>query len=581
MARQNSKKFLNKSIKKIIILVIPFLIIDLLFGIFLLKNYQVQVSNYIGSSANIYIQRIDDNFDHINYQVINMLIKGREVKDILRFPKESPGKDEEILDFINAKNDLIDDLNEMSSTYGEEYHFWFYAVGSGVYADSSANDDAGRFKAKEAFRTMILERIKKGTLETSKKRKWFLLRGNGKNYIISVFENRGCYLGCWMEEEDFAKPFLSLEKMNGSAVLLLNSEGLPCSVQGNSETCIQIAKKEGKRGSTGFLSPYLIRDYSLKYGDFQIRIIANSGLINQTFIFQVILIFVTLIVSGVIIYLLYYVRRGILKPIRYFMDNLASFQLTGNLKGYNRYAEFEEAEKLFHTLGEKIEKLKIDIYEEKLQKQRIELDYLQLQIKPHFYINCLNNIYSMAQIKKWKEIQDLAIYVSNYLRYIFRRGMDPVLLRDELELVKNYLEIQKILYHRSLEYKIRADEEAFLCEIPPLLIQTFVENSIKYTMDLDTVVVITVSASVTRYVDTDWMILEVQDTGKGYDEERLKKLNGGEFGEGEGGRQVGIWNAYQRLKLLYGEGADIKFCNHIRGGACVRIQIPREKGGMG
>lgn len=72
----------------------------------------------------------------------------------------------------------------------------------------------------------------------------------------------------------------------------------------------------------------------------------------------------------------------------------------------------------------------------------MELDYAQLQIRPHFYINCLNVIYSMAQTGRNREIQEIALQVSRYLRYIFKRSMKPVTLGSELEFVENYLKVQ-------------------------------------------------------------------------------------------------------------------------------------------
>ena len=80
---------------------------------------------------------------------------------------------------------------------------------------------------------------------------------------------------------------------------------------------------------------------------------------------------------------------------------------------------------------------------EQLEKQKTKIDYLQLQIRPQFYINCLNSIYSMAKLKHTEEIQQLALYVSGYMRSIFRKGTKPILMDEELQQIVNYVKIQK------------------------------------------------------------------------------------------------------------------------------------------
>ena len=92
-------------------------------------------------------------------------------------------------------------------------------------------------------------------------------------------------------------------------------------------------------------------------------------------------------------------------------------------------------------MADEVQKLKIDIYEKQLEKQKIELDYAQLQIRPHFYINCLNIIHSMAQVNLMNEIQEITFQVSVYLRYIFKKSMEPVTLEEELNFTRNYLRV--------------------------------------------------------------------------------------------------------------------------------------------
>ena len=89
---------------------------------------------------------------------------------------------------------------------------------------------------------------------------------------------------------------------------------------------------------------------------------------------------------------------------------------------------------------------------EQLEKQKTKIDYLQLQIRPHFYINCLNSIYSMAQLKHTEEIQQLALYVSGYMRSIFRKGTKPILMDEELQQIVNYVKPELIVVAIALYF---------------------------------------------------------------------------------------------------------------------------------
>lgn len=104
----------------------------------------------------------------------------------------------------------------------------------------------------------------------------------------------------------------------------------------------------------------------------------------------------------------------------------------------SKLIELEQANDQFKDLMEQIKTFKIAMYEQELEKQQIQLDYMKQQIKPHFFLNCLTSIYSMAQIQMYQEIEDMAMSTSKYFRYLFQNGEDFVPLENELEHVRMY-----------------------------------------------------------------------------------------------------------------------------------------------
>lgn len=300
---------------------------------------------------------------------------------------------------------------------------------------------------------------------------------------------------------------------------------------------------------------------------------------EKIILLQFILVLAVLLVAVILFTSIFYMKKHVLTPIKLFLENLAHLDdsaETISLKDTN-LLELEQANSQFKNLMRQIKKLKIDIYEKELEKQKTMMNYLQLQIRPHFFLNCLNTIYSMAQTQLYEEIMKMSMITSNYFRYIFQNTQDLVPVKNELEHIKNYMEIQKMRYGDTFSYEIHAEEGTENIRIPPILIQTFIENAIKHSNTFDDPIIIR--------TDIAWMTaggnsheniqIQVMDTGCGFSEDILQSLNSAIPLEPQNGHRIGITNAIQRLNLLYGQGeVVITFSNLPSGGACVTILLP-------
>lgn len=215
------------------------------------------------------------------------------------------------------------------------------------------------------------------------------------------------------------------------------------------------------------------------------------------------------------------------------------------------------------------------LYANELNRQRIQMDYLQLQIKPHFYLNCLNFIYQMIELECYEDAKRMAAVTSDYLRYLFQSSMDFVEISSELEHVKNYLEIQKMRYHSAFTYYIEQDSETAQDRIVPLMIQTYVENSVKHTVSLDHPVEISILVCAERIGGERAVHITISDTGNGFPGEVLRQLTeNGELAQLEGGHRIGITNCLKRMRYFYGERGSIEFYNNPKGGAVVDMYLP-------
>jgi two-component system sensor histidine kinase YesM len=282
------------------------------------------------------------------------------------------------------------------------------------------------------------------------------------------------------------------------------------------------------------------------------------------------------IVACSLSFIMLYFRNKVLQPIKSFSYNLAFWTEDGEPIDIasNNIAELEKANKQFTGLVQQIKTYKIDIYEREIEKQRIQLDYMKLQIKPHFFLNCLTTIHSMAQMDMTEEIQQMAMSTSIYFRYIFQNGQDFVRMEDEIEHVHIYLEIQKNRYRDAFLYRIEGAEHVPDLPIPPLVLQTFIENAIKYAVSRDQKSLISLIVRRRRIGDEIATVIRITDTGPGFPSHVLEKLRQRMPLDQTHGTRIGIMNTIQRLESLYGGRAAVRFRNRAGGGAGVTLYLP-------
>jgi two-component system sensor histidine kinase YesM len=155
--------------------------------------------------------------------------------------------------------------------------------------------------------------------------------------------------------------------------------------------------------------------------------------------------------------------------------------------------------------------------------------------------------------------------------------MTMVLIRDELEHIRNYLRIQELRFPNRFTYKINVPELLLDTFMPPLMIQTFVENTIKYGVSMETPIELLIDISLVNEVKDSYIKINIEDTGKGFTEEMLMELNAGKMVIDDKGTHIGVWNVKRRLELLYLGNASVRFYNKNPQGAVVEINLPKPK----
>ena len=177
-----------------------------------------------------------------------------------------------------------------------------------------------------------------------------------------------------------------------------------------------------------------------------------------------------------------------------------------------------------------------------------ELKALQSQINPHFLFNVLNTMTSLIRTNPEKA-REVTIDLSNYLRYNLDNNVKSVELIKELNQVDTYIKIEKVRFGDKLNILYGVDESLYNFQIPSLIIQPLVENSIKHGIlkKRDNGCVKIIIKKIGKDIE-----ITIEDDGVGIEQSIIDNL------DKQIKENIGLKNVHQRLKLLYGEGLNIK-----------------------
>jgi len=203
------------------------------------------------------------------------------------------------------------------------------------------------------------------------------------------------------------------------------------------------------------------------------------------------------------------------------------------------------------------------IYEiESLKRLHTEAKYaaLQSKVNPHFLFNTLNTILDLVP-KSPKKVESIILSLSDIYRRMLGLPDDSLIsIREEVDLVRQYLDVEKVRLNERLTYHIAVDDNLFGIEIPPLVIQTLVENAIKHGIAPKKEggwIEITITQ------DNGRVCICVDDNGIGI------KSTPRETG-------FGLTGTRKRLDLCYNGKATLQIDDRKEGGTTVRIIIPHE-----
>ena len=319
-------------------------------------------------------------------------------------------------------------------------------------------------------------------------------------------------------------------------------------------------------------------DYYPAFGIGLSGIMSLQGIWSYSRISVILFTIVSIVVIGLFLVIYAFISRILIFPLDQITN--ASRQLSGASEvvktDQENLLEFSTIRDALDRLVEQKVQLEQDNRNKTQETEHALLQYYQLQTRSHFFLNCLKSLYHMSERGEIEKIRLMILAFSNHLRYVFHDNLLLVTLKSELDEAQDYYQIIQMDRAHPLLLDLEVDQTLLDCRVPPLVVQTFLENSYKYNTNSKKFLRFSVQIDRIEIDERPYLRLRLSDNGAGYSNEVLKKLS--EPDEQFEQYHIGISNLKRRMALIYQNDFQVAFFNAPNGGACSLIYLPLQTG---
>ncbi|SCP94845.1 cache domain-containing sensor histidine kinase [Anaerobium acetethylicum] len=296
---------------------------------------------------------------------------------------------------------------------------------------------------------------------------------------------------------------------------------------------------------------------------------------QQTFIqvFQYVTIALIVILASAVSYLLsrFYVKR--LSNLRLKMTSIQKGDMNAQLPmdTGEQGDEIDEIYRNFNFMVDEVRRLLQEHFRLGRDMKVSEIKALQAQINPHFLYNTLDLINWMAVDYGASDIEQMVHNLSRFYRLSLNRGKSILTIREELEHVQAYVNIENVHFDHAIAYEQNVPEEILDKACLNIILQPFVENAIIHGI-AENPEMKTLQIKVTAEIQDSDVIFHVRDDGKGMSRELIHQLETEYMNPGTKG--YGIRNINFRIKLCFGEKYGVTYDSPPGEGTVAHIRIP-------
>ena len=401
-----------------------------------------------------------------------------------------------------------------------------------------------------------------------KENQWLLMLVNhyGTMYFCSIVD-LNCYFSLY--------PVADFEN-NSTAFLYMDDQLL---ISSGDIDCTSIARLIRDKEGTFDTAFYKISSKNIDSCSIGVAVVVSwFDIILEQIPYLTFFVFVVTVLSVFLWKVFHQMDRALTFPLRAIAQQMA--QLSGQNGDtsssdlVDEYAEFAAIREALNELLEKKNEIEAQNYANLRQKEHAMLQYYQLQTRTHFFINCLKSLYGMTENYDRSRMQAMIISFSNHLRYIFHDTLNKVSLKEELQEVNDYYHIIMLDMSRPFLLKQDVPQELLEAQVPPLAIQTFLENTYKYASKEAKVLMFRIEVTLVNYEGEDYLRIHLSDNGPGYPQDVLDSINSKPKTDSFSKDHVGISNLLYRMQLLYGDDFQVAFYNEGDENAHSLLYIP-------
>lgn len=271
-----------------------------------------------------------------------------------------------------------------------------------------------------------------------------------------------------------------------------------------------------------------------------------------------------------------FMARSVSRPVQGLVETMGKIRRGDRSVRASIHADSSDEMMLLQTTFNRLmdanDQLIDEVFETQKNIRKYEMLLLQEQIKPHFLYNALGTVSSFVKLGMTKEAMDAINSLARFFRLSLSEGNEIITLKQEIELVKSYLIIQRYRYVEVMDFEIFMDASMEEERVPKILLQPIVENAIyhgikpKETMEKSAI-------TVTVKRDGDNLVFGVYDNGVGMTPEVLEALIKS-VNNPDSGTNFGLRSVNQRIKLMYGEAFGVDIESEAGKFTLVTITIP-------
>ena len=512
---------------------------------YIIMNKEIEYTNGNVISTSRYITLYADKLKNI----INLLSVDADVRNFLISGNEDSKKSiEKMIYSILDSNKGIKNItvigkngNIVSSDKNNDMKISENMMKEKWYVDAINNSDMPVFNPS-----------RKNSTSSMNSALWFLSisrdikNSKGENLGVIVFDIKYEILERYLNSISFGKQIdnIIVDKNNN----IIYYKDVKCFAD---KKCLAKFSEKNKNKDT-----YLY-ETQIENTNWNLRSLANTNdlvTLKKNFSHIVIIIFlVSLAFSSIITFI---VITKILRPLIKLENHMQNFE--------NNLREFHLSEKTGYEVQNLVEHFNVMVEKIKYLRE-YEIKALHSQINPHFLYNTLDTIIWMAEFEDNEKVISITKSLANYFRLSLSNGHEKIPLKDEIMHTKEYLFIQKQRYEDKLSYFFNIEDERLLSiEVPKIIIQPIVENSIYHGIkNLSGNGIITIDV----YRENSTVNISVKDNGIGF--EKAKQFKKSKTGG------VGFQNVDKRIKFYYGKNYGVFINKDSKTeGAEVIIKIP-------